>query len=65
MYEFYGIIKIQLVRLDFLIRDVSQRVEALKKLQQSEKNSQELIEKMRRIDENKDEWHWDIARIKS
>lgn len=38
------------------IRDVSQRVKDLKKLQQSEKNAQKLIEKLRRVDENKNEF---------
>lgn len=38
------------------LRDVSQRVEDLKKLQKSERNSLELIEKLRTIDENKNEF---------
>ncbi|MDF2678576.1 MAG: luxQ 2, partial [Bacillota bacterium] len=38
------------------IRDVSQRVEDLNKLQQSEKNAKKLIEKLRRADENKNEF---------
>lgn len=38
------------------IRDVSQRVEDLNKLQHSEKNAKKLIEKLRRADENKNEF---------
>lgn len=43
-------------QLGILFRDISKEKEYEKQLQLSEKNSQELIEKLRRIDENKNEF---------